>query len=232
LQRLAARLRLPAAPERAICVERPAAPPDPAKLLEAMRKQLPEARIEILDYSRHPQPEGEIEFPLRGLQSSAADAFWYGCVHYGSNRKFTIWARVKALVTVKRVVALEDLRSGKPVLAAQASVQTREEAPGPRPFAASLDQVVGRWARIPIRAGSAIRLDQIEAPKEILQGDAVKVEVHSGGVRMELEAKAQASGAIGETILVLNTVSKRQFLARVEGRGRVSVGGSAGKAIQ
>jgi flagellar basal body P-ring formation protein FlgA len=235
LRRLAARLRLPAAPQNEICVERPVAPPDRAKLLAAMRKQLPEARMEILDYSRHSQPDGEIEFPLRALETGAADAagygaggvFWYGCVHYGSNRRFAIWARVKALVTVARVVASEDLRAGGPVLAGQASAQTREEAPAAGTFATSLDQVVGRWARVPIRAGRAIRLDQLEAPREILQGETVKVEVHSGGVRMELEAQAQASGALGETIPVLNTASKRRFPARVEGKGRVSVDGSA-----
>lgn len=239
LQRLAARLRLPASPDREICVERPVAPPDPAKLLAAMRKQLPGARIEILDYSRHPQPEGEIEFPLRGLEtgaggalgSGAGGAFWYGCVHYGANRRFTIWARVKALAAVTRVVASEDLRSGRPILAGQAAAQTREEAPVAGPFAASLDQVVGRWPRVPIRAGSAIRLDQLEAPREILQGETVKVEVQSGGVRMEFEAQAQGAGALGEAIPVLNTVSKRRFLARVEGKGRVSVDGSAGKGI-
>jgi len=239
LQRLAARLRLPAAPDTEICVERPVAPPDPARLLAAMRKQLPEARIEILDYSRHPQPEGKIEFPLRGLETGAGGAFgygaggafWYGYVHYGANRRFTIWARVKALVAVTRVVACEDLRSGRPVLAGQASAQTREEAPAAGPFATSLDQVVGRWARVPIRAGSAIRLDQLEAPKEILQGETVKVEVRSGGVRMELEAQAQGSGAVGETIPVLNTASKRRFLARVEAKGRVSVDGPDWRAI-
>jgi len=231
LQRLAARLSLTAAPQSEICVERPVAPPDPARLLAAMRRQLPDARIEILDYSRHPQPEGGIEFPLRGLQSGAGGAFWYGYVHYGANRRFTIWARVKARVTVTRVVASEDLRSGGPVLAGQASAQVREEAPAAGPFATSLDQVVGRWARVPIRAGSAIRLDQLEAPKEILQGETVKVEVRSGGVRMELEAQAQGSGAVGETIPVLNTASKRRFLARVEAKGRVSVDGPDWRAI-
>jgi flagella basal body P-ring formation protein FlgA len=239
LQRLAVRLRLPAVPETEICVERPVAPPDPARLLAAMRRQLPEASIEILDYSRHPQPEGEVEFFLRGLQTGAGSAagsgsgvaFWYGCVRYGANRRFAIWARVKARVTVTRVVACEDLRSGGPILAGQASAQTREEAPAAGPFATSLDQVVGRWARVPIRAGSAIRLDQLEAPKEILPGEIVQVEVRSGGVRMELEAKAQGSGALGEAIPVLNTASKKRFLARVEGKGRVSVDGSSGRVM-
>src|ERR1035438_7661066 len=52
-----------------------------------------------------------------------------------------------------------------------------------------------------------------------------------GDFRSELDAQAEGSGALHETIPVLNTTSKRRFLARVEGKGRVSVDGSAGKAI-
>jgi flagella basal body P-ring formation protein FlgA len=231
LQRLALRLHLPAAPETEICVERPVAAPDPAKLLLAMRKELPDAQIEILDYSRHPQPDGEIEFPVRGLQAGAGGAMWMGSIHYGSNRQFIIWARVRVLVTVERVLAAEDLRSGQAIAAAQVTAQTRDEFPVAGPFAKSLDEVVGRWPRIPIRAGSAIRLDRIEPPKEVVRGETVRVEVRNGGVRMELDAQAEGSGALHETIPVLNTTSKRRFLARVEGKGRVSVDGSAGKAI-
>jgi|CZKE01.1.fsa_nt_gi flagella basal body P-ring formation protein FlgA len=232
LQRLALRLRLPAAPETEICVERPVAAPDPAKLLAAMRKELPEARIEILDYSRHPEPEGEIEFPLRGLQAGAGGAMWMGCVHYGSNRRFTIWARVKALVTVERVLAAGDLRSGQAIAAAQVVAQSRDEFPAAGPYAKSLDEVVGKWLRIPIRAGSAIRMDQLELPKDVVRGETVQVEVRNGGVHMEVEAQAEGSGALHETIPMLNTTSKRRFLARVEGKGRVSVDASAAKVLQ
>jgi flagella basal body P-ring formation protein FlgA len=231
LERMALRWGLPAAPETEICVERPVAAPDPAKLLLAMRKEIPEARIEILDYSRHPQPEGEIEFPRRGLQDGAAGALWMGCVHYGSNRRFTIWARVKVLVTVERVLAAGDLRAGQPIAPGQATFQTRDEFPATEPFAKALDQVVGKWPRLLIRAGSAIRLDQLELPKEVARGDTVHVEVRNGGVRMEVDAQAEASGALHETIPVLNTSSKKQFLARVEGKGRVSVDASTAKVL-
>jgi flagella basal body P-ring formation protein FlgA len=230
LQRLALRLRLAPAPQTAICVERPVAAPDPSRILTAMHKDIPDARIEILDYSRQPQPEGEIEFPLRGLQSGAGGAMWMGFVHYGSNRRFTIWARVNVLVTIERVLAAGDLRSGQAIAADQVATQTRDEFPALGAFAKSLDEVVGRWPRIAIRAGSAIRLDQLELPKEVVRGDTVQVEVRKGAVRMQVEAQAEASGALHETIPVLNTASKRRFLARVEGKGRVSVDDSAGKA--
>jgi flagella basal body P-ring formation protein FlgA len=156
---------------------------------------------------------------------------WMGYVRYGSNRRFTIWARVKVVEAVERVVASADLRANQAIAAAQVVGETRDEYPSSGPFAKSVDDVVGKWARVAIRSGSAIRLDQIEPPKEVMRGDAVKVEVRNGAVRMEVEAQAQGSGALHDAILVLNTTSKKQFLARVEGKGRVSVDASTAKAL-
>src|SRR5271157_4169049 len=52
LRSLAVRLNLPAPPDQEICVARPVAAPDPAKLLAAMRKELPQATVEILEFGR------------------------------------------------------------------------------------------------------------------------------------------------------------------------------------
>src|SRR5947209_5819988 len=62
LRRLAGRLGLPE-PERELCVERPVAPLDPARIMAAMKMQQPAARIELLDYGRQPVPEGVLDFP-------------------------------------------------------------------------------------------------------------------------------------------------------------------------
>src|SRR5512140_1345950 len=53
LARLAARLHLDhTAPAEAVCLERPVASLDPARLVEAMRRTLPQAHLTLLDYSR------------------------------------------------------------------------------------------------------------------------------------------------------------------------------------
>jgi flagella basal body P-ring formation protein FlgA len=135
------------------------------------------------------------------------------------------------LVTVERVLALRDLLPGQAIAAAQVAVETRDEFPVVGPLAESLDEVVGRWPRISIRARSAIRLDQIEPPKEVVRGETVRVEVRNGGVRMEVAAQAESSGALHETIPILNTSSKKRFLARVEGKGEVSVDASTAKVL-
>jgi len=228
LRRLASRFNLPE-PENEICIQRTVAPLDRAAALASMQKEMPEARIEILEWSRQPVPAGEIEFSARGLRNTPAGALWSGAVRYGGGRKFPVWARVKVVVATRRVVATADLGGGQAIPAGKIQAETREEFPGPGGFAESIDQVDGRWLRVPVRAGTAIRLDQLLPAKEVLRGDTVHVEVRCGAARLELEARAEADGALGDTIPVWNPESKKRFHARVEAKGRVTVDGPAGR---
>ena len=59
---------------------------------------------------------------------------------------------------------------------------------------------------------------------EVRIGETVRVEVWNGAAHLKLEARAEASGALGQMIPVRNPDSQKRFLARVEGRSRVSVG--------
>jgi flagella basal body P-ring formation protein FlgA len=224
LRRIAARLGLPE-PAREVCVERRAAPPDPARILDAMRAALPEARIELIDYGRHPVPDGALEFPRAGLRRAGAAAAWTGFVRYGGRHRFALWARVKVSVAATRVIAISDLRPGRPIDAASVRIETRDEFPSPDPFPAALEEVAGRLPRRAIRAGTAIASSWLAASNAVARGDAVQVEVREGGATLQFTAQAQASGAVGQTIPVLNTMSKKRFQARVDAPGRVSVGG-------
>lgn len=230
LVRLAARLAVSTsaapAPESDICVLRPVAVLDEARIRDAMKVELPEARIEILEFSRQPAPEGPLEFPVSGLQQGAAGGYWHGFVRYGLNHRFAVWAKVKVLVMAARVVAAEELKPGLPLDAARLRMEMREDPPTADKFAASVEEVTGRVARRSIPAGAAIRMPWLEAPHDIVRGETVRVEVSSGGAHLEFEARAQASGSAGETIQILNPESKKLFPARVEGKGRVSVKGS------
>src|SRR5438132_728670 len=49
LRRLAARWKVPGEPAQDICLVRPVSAIPPERILDAMRKQLPEARIELLE---------------------------------------------------------------------------------------------------------------------------------------------------------------------------------------
>jgi flagella basal body P-ring formation protein FlgA len=186
-----------------------------------MRKAVPQADITLLEYGRQPVPEGEIEFPANGLRANGAP--WTGYVHYAATRRFAVWARVRAVVAVSRWVAAADLAPGKPIAAQQVRAETRQEFPALAPAAPAAEEVLGKWPRVAIRAGAAIRAEMLENPKEVASGDTVTVDVRNGGAHLELEARAEAAGAAGETIAVLNPATGKRFLARVEGKGKVSV---------
>ncbi|MBZ5622774.1 MAG: flagellar basal body P-ring formation chaperone FlgA [Acidobacteriia bacterium] len=224
LRRLAARLNIGAAPESEFCVERRVAPLDPARLLAVMKKQLPEARIEILDYGRLPAPEGDLEFRVSGLRQIPSGGFWSGSVHYAGDHRFMVWAKVKVLVVAPRVIATEDLKPGRPVEASQLRVEMREDFPSVEVFASSLEQVAGRVLLRSVISGTVLRSQWLAAPKEVTRGDVVEVDVWSGGAHLKLPAVAEGSGSTGQTIPVSNPESKKRFLARVVAKGKVSVG--------
>ena len=188
-----------------------------------MRRALPEAEIALLDYTRQPIPAGEIAFPAGALRPAPGGALWNGYVRYAGTRHFAIWARVEIQLTVTRVVAAVDLAPGRPISADQLLLETRRDFPSPAPFLHAPAEASGRWPRRPIRAGTILAPAMLRDPQAVQNGDAVTVEVHSGAAYLQLEARAEGSGAVGETVTVRNLSSNRPFRARVEAKGRVSV---------
>jgi len=225
LRRLALRWNVAAGEERDLCFAIPVAAPDPARMLAAMRRRLPEARIEILETSRQPAPDGDFEFQLAGLHITSGGGYWNGYVGYGHQRRFAVWARVKVAVLSNRVVAAQDLKPGRPIEAGQLRLESQAASPSLGVFVADLAEAAGRIAKRPIPAGTTLRPEWLEAPKEIQRGDTVRVEVVQGEAHLKLEGVAQTSGAVGDTILIENPDSKRRFRARVEAKGQVVVKG-------
>src|SRR5579872_6657454 len=211
LRRIAARLGAPGLPETGLCVERKAAPLDPARVVAAIQPQVPESGVKLLDFSRAPAPEGELVLPRSAMRRAAGNAyFWSGYVRYAGNRRFAVWARIAVDAAVPVVVAVADLRPGRAIRAADLRIETRNDllASG---LVASLDQAVGKWPRRPIRAGAAVAAQWLQAAPEIVRGDAVKVDVQSGGAHLEMDARAESDGSLGERVAVRNPVSQIRF---------------------
>lgn len=223
LRRLALRLALPE-PEREVCIERPTAQLDAARIVAAMQSQFPAARIELLEYSRQPVPEGVLEFPAAGLRPAISGAFWSGWIRYGGGHRMAIWARVNITIEATRVVAVDNLSPGRPLDSTALRVEMRREFPVSEPSPVTVGEVAGKILRRPVRAGTALRSSWLDEPKAVTRGETVQVEVREGGALLQLSGEAQGSGAIGQSILILNTTSNKRFPARVEARGKVGVG--------
>ncbi len=165
LRRMAAQFPSAAVPEDDVCVERSMAALDPAQLLEAMSKILPEAHIEIADYSRQLAPQGELEFRRAGLRKNAGSgATWFGAIRYAPNREFTIWAKVSVTVPAVRVIALTALLPGTRVDASQLHLETREEFPSTQAFVGAVEEATGRYPLTAIPAGAPILKSALEPP--------------------------------------------------------------------
>ena len=205
-----------------MCFAIPVSPPEPARMLAAMQRSVPNARIELIEASRQAAPEGEFEFPAAGLHGG----MWMGFVTYGRAHKFSVWARVKVAVTVTRVAAAQELKIGQPIDVAGLREESQESAPGGAPFVVEIGAAAGRVPRRTITAGTPIRPEWLESPKEIQRGETISVEVIQGSAHLRLEGIAQTSGGVGDTIYVENPASKRRFPARVEAKGKALVKGS------
>ncbi|HSB16676.1 MAG TPA: flagellar basal body P-ring formation chaperone FlgA [Bryobacteraceae bacterium] len=229
LARLGRRHSVDVDPSKEICIERLLEPLRSDRLLDAMTRALgrPEAKIELVDFSRYPAPKGEVEFPVSGLSRSSdpeTPAVWRGSVLHDGKRRFRIWARVRISIPAKRLIATEDLPVGRPIGAAQVKQETYSADPRPAIYAAQPEQAVGRTPRRRIAAGQPVPLGALEAPREVAGGEMVRVEAASGAARIEIHGRAETSGRKGDTVLVRNPESGRRFRARVIGRGLVAAG--------
>ena len=90
-----------------------------------------------------------------------------------------------------------------------------------------VDAVVGLAARRPLRQGDAVGAHDVTAPIVIRAGDTVMVTWSEGGVTLTLQGKAIGNAAVGESVSVLNTASKKSIEAVASGPDEALVGPGA-----
>jgi flagella basal body P-ring formation protein FlgA len=86
------------------------------------------------------------------------------------------------------------------------------------------DAVIGMTVKRPLRQGSAASLRDVSTPQVIKAGDIVAVTYEDAGVALTLQGKAMAAAAIGESLMVQNTASKKIIETVVTGPGSTAVG--------
>lgn len=89
------------------------------------------------------------------------------------------------------------------------------------------DDVIGMTVKRPLRQGSAASLRDVSTPQVIKAGDIVAVTYEDAGVALTLQGKAMSAGAIGESLMVQNTASKKIIETVVTGPGSTAVGPQA-----
>jgi flagella basal body P-ring formation protein FlgA len=83
--------------------------------------------------------------------------------------------------------------------------------------------VVGRAAARTLQPEMIMHEDLLKKAPVVQKGDCVKVSVKSGAVKISVEARARASGAIGDRILVENLESHKLMQVIIQEPGRVTL---------
>jgi len=196
----------------------------------AARPEHADAKIEIVDLSRFPVPEGEMEFEWKGLTPPAAGqstARWRGVVRHNVDHIYSIWAVVRLTVPCKRVIATQTLRPDEPIVASQLQEEAYDGFPS-ESCNESIGQVVGKVVTRTVSANLPIARGMLAPPAAVLKGEQATAEYHGSAVWLSLPVIVERSGRIGETIPVRNPVSHKILLAQVTGQGKVSIEGVSG----
>ncbi|CAN7214196.1 flagellar basal body P-ring formation chaperone FlgA [Caulobacter sp. LjRoot300] len=89
------------------------------------------------------------------------------------------------------------------------------------------DALIGMTVKRPLRQGATASLRDVSTPQVIKAGDIVAVTYEDDGVALTLQGKAMAAGAVGESLMVQNTASKKIIETVVTGPGSTAVGPQA-----
>jgi flagella basal body P-ring formation protein FlgA len=206
-------------------------PLDRATVLSAMRKALAaspdssDAKIEIVDMSRFPVPDGEVEFDWKALTPPAAEqstSRWRGVLRRDENHAFSIWAVVRLTVLCTRITAAEIIRPEEPITASQIREESYQGFPS-ESCRGNAGTVIGKVATRTLLTNTPIVGAMLAAPASVLKGEQAVAEYRGDAVWLSLPVIPERNGRIGEVIRVLNPQSHKTLLAQVIGEGKVLI---------
>jgi flagella basal body P-ring formation protein FlgA len=86
------------------------------------------------------------------------------------------------------------------------------------------EQLVGRMAKRPLKAGQILRQSDVAVAPVIHKNDLVRLVVQTGQMTLTVQGKAMQDAALGQTVRVVNVNSNRQLSGTVVDAGTVAVG--------
>ncbi|MFN7920902.1 MAG: flagellar basal body P-ring formation chaperone FlgA [Bryobacteraceae bacterium] len=181
------------------------------------------AKLEVVEVSRYPVRDGELEIGRQSRWRRSSGGTWYvpGAV-VAEGRSQPVWARVRLEFPCERWIAVSALRAGEAIRPGRVRVDARG-SPDPCGVLAPEEEIVGWVARRLIGEGQTVTRSTVERPPEVRRGDRVVVESRRGNARLEMQGTAELAGKRGDRVLVRNATTGQRLAARVQGPGRVSV---------
>ena len=122
----------------------------------------------------------------------------------------------KRLISAGDIINADDLE-WQPVHLARLSGNSLTDA----------EQLVGRMARRPLKAGQILRQTDVAVSPVIHKNDLIRLVVKTGQMTLSVQGKALQDAAMGQAIRVVNVNSNRQLSGTVVDAGTVTVGYTA-----
>ncbi|QOY88848.1 flagellar basal body P-ring formation chaperone FlgA [Paludibaculum fermentans] len=186
---------------------------------EAMQASLElGTELKILELSRFNVPAGKVYFPRASLREPSLilqgqPIIWFGYVQYSQNQRAKIWAKVILSVSSSKVTTLSDVKAGETIKSEQISQDKIKGFPYLRQRDLTTADFVGKTARRSLRSGTVLTDSDVVVDPDVKKGDVVEVEARIGQGVLRTQAVAEASGRIGERILLRNAESGKVMRA-------------------
>jgi flagella basal body P-ring formation protein FlgA len=119
----------------------------------------------------------------------------------------------KRLISAGDIIAADDLE-WQPVHLTRLSGNSLTDA----------EQLVGRMAKRPLKAGQILRQSDVAVSPVIRKNDLIRLVVKTGQMTLSVQGKALQDAALGQTVRVVNVNSNRQLTGTVIDAGTVAIG--------
>jgi len=136
---------------------------------------------------------------------------------------WSIYVPVSIKLKKKIVVAGRELARGTLITAEDIRLEEREVSHLHRGFFDQPERLIGMHLKQNLHEKDVISPRQLSAPQTIKRGSQVTILGRVGSLKVRMEGKALADGAVGERIRVQNKSSKRRIEAMVVAPGIVEV---------
>lgn len=166
-----------------------------------------------------PAPAGSFEFAVTGFRERPGKPYGYEfdvqvLVDGAAERVVPVQAEIVPVMDLW--VAARPLPQGH-VLAPGDLATRRLPMPAGGDGVPACDDVFGRELARPLPAGQPLRRQTLLEPICAKRGDLITVTASSGGLRVDMKARAMAGARRGDTLLCENERSKRRILVRMTG---------------
>jgi flagella basal body P-ring formation protein FlgA len=168
-------------------------------------------------------PPGKVEYRF-APQPSSNPNYLAGTIFFLLEGEESARIRVTAQIDlqVPALLATRDLARGH-ILSEEDLTESLAPFAKAKGALTQIPQALGQTLKAGVRAGNPIHDRELEKTFMVNKGENVTIIAQSGGLKVTALGQARESGALGQTISVMNLDSRKSISARVIGPGQVEV---------